>query len=140
MANRNIRGMRVLVDTSAFLAILHRDDKNHTPAKRIWEQLIHKKAILICPNYVVVEACTLIQNRLGMVAVKTFEEDIVPLIHIEWVDESLHQAGVAALLMANRRRLSLVDCISFETARRLGINTVFAFDQHFVEQGFTCLS
>ena len=33
-----------------------------------------------------------------------------------------------------------VDCISFETARRLGINTVFAFDQHFVEQGFTCLS
>lgn len=33
-----------------------------------------------------------------------------------------------------------VDCISFETARRLGINNVFAFDQHFVEQGFTYLS
>ena len=33
-----------------------------------------------------------------------------------------------------------VDCISFETARRLGINTAFAFDQHFVEQEFTCPS
>jgi len=63
-----------------------------------------------------------------------------PLLHIEWVDETLHQAGVVALLTANRRQLSLVDCISFETMRRLGLDTAFAFDQHFVEQGFRCLS
>jgi predicted nucleic acid-binding protein len=66
--------------------------------------------------------------------------DVVPLLHIIWIDEALHQVGVAALITANRRRLSLVDCLSFETARRLNIDTVFAFDQHFVEQGFTCLS
>jgi predicted nucleic acid-binding protein len=74
-----------------------------------------------------------------LVAVKAFEDNIVPYLNVEWVDENLHQAGVAALLTANRRQLSLVDCISFETARRLSLDTVFAFDQHFVEQGFTCL-
>jgi predicted nucleic acid-binding protein len=132
--------MRVLIDTSAFLAIIHRDDKNHTTAKAIWHRLIHENVTLICTNYIIVESFALIQSRLGMTAVRAFEENIVPILHIEWVDQTLHQAGIAAFLTSNRRHLSLVDCISFETARQLGLNTVFAFDQHFVEQGFTCLS
>lgn len=132
--------MRVFVDTSAFLAVIDRDEQNHQTAKQLWVQLIDDKTILICTNYVLLETLALIQRRFGMTLVKTFEEDIVPVLHIEWVDESLHQAGVAALLMANRRRLSLVDCISFAIARRLGISIIFAFDQHFTEQGFTCLS
>ncbi|WP_051276324.1 Uma2 family endonuclease [Desulfovirgula thermocuniculi] len=35
--------------------------------------------------------------------------------------------------------LSPADCAFFATARRLGIKTVFTFDRHFAEQGFTCL-
>jgi len=132
--------MSVFVDTSAFLAIIDRNDQNHQIAKQLWIQLLHNKAALLCTNYVLLETLALIQHRFGLPVAKTFQEDIVPIIHIHWVDEALHQAGIAAVLTANRRRLSLVDCISFETARRLGVNTVFAFDQHFVEQGFTCLS
>ena len=132
--------MRVLVDSSALLAVMDMDEQNHAAAKRIWEQLIRDNAVLICTNYVLLETLALIQRRFGLALVKTFQDNVVPLLNVEWVDESLHQAGVAALLTVNRRHLSLVDCISFETARRLGINTVFAFDQHFVEQGFTYLS
>lgn len=132
--------MRVFVDTSAFLATLNRNDLNHASASRIWVQLIEEEAVMICTNYVIVESFALIQNRLGIEAVKSFEEDVVPMIQVEWVDRMLHQTGVAALLTANRRKLSLVDCISFETSRQLGIKIVFAFDQHFVEQGFTCLT
>ena len=40
------------------------------------------------------------------------------------------------MLTAARRRLSLVDCVSFDVMRRLGLNRVFCFDQHFEEQGF----
>jgi predicted nucleic acid-binding protein len=40
------------------------------------------------------------------------------------------------LLTADRRQLSLVDCSSFETMRRLGIKKVFSFDEHFREQDF----
>lgn len=132
--------MRVFVDTSAFLAIMDVDEQNHPVAKGLWGQLIGENEVLICTNYVLLETLALIQRRFGVVLVKAFQDNVVPLLNIEWVDEALHQAGVAALLTANRRHLSLVDCISFETARRLSIDTVFAFDQHFVEQGFTCLS
>ncbi len=128
--------MRVFVDTSAFLAVVNRDDRHHVQARDVWERLIHEDAILICTNYVIVETLALIQHRFGMAVVKAFQEDVVPILQIEWVDQTLHQAGVAALLTANRRQLSLVDCISFATARNLGITAVFAFDAHFVEQGF----
>jgi predicted nucleic acid-binding protein len=35
--------------------------------------------------------------------------------------------------------LSLVDCTSFQVMRQLGIDTAFAFDEHFAEQHFTCI-
>lgn len=43
------------------------------------------------------------------------------------------------MLAANRRNLSLVDCVSFEVMRDLGVKDVFAFDPHFREHGFTCI-
>ncbi len=132
--------MRVFVDTSAFLAVMDVNEQNHPAAKGIWEQLIRDNTILICTNYILLETLALIQRRFGLPLVTAFQDNVAPFLNVEWVDESLHQAGVAALLTANRRQLSLVDCVSFEVARRSGVDTVFAFDQHFVEQGFTCLS
>jgi predicted nucleic acid-binding protein len=63
-------------------------------------------------------------------------EKIYPHLRIEWVDRPLHEIGMNALLAAGRRNLSLVDCVSFEVMRRLGISRVFTFDDHFREQGF----
>jgi predicted nucleic acid-binding protein len=39
-----------------------------------------------------------------------------------------------------RRHLTLVDCASFESMRRLTVRRAFAFDRHFEEQGFECES
>jgi predicted nucleic acid-binding protein len=61
------------------------------------------------------------------------------MLRIEWVTAAHHASGVTALLIASNRKLSLVDCVSFETMRRLGFRIVFTFDQHFSEQGFTCI-
>ena len=128
--------MRVFVDTSAFLAILNADDQNHDRAKRVWADLITRDALLICTNYVLVETFALVQHRLGMQAVRVFQEDVLPVVNIEWVNEAHHGAGVSAILTAGRRQLSLVDCVSFEMMRQLGIDTAFVFDHHFEEQGF----
>ncbi len=40
---------------------------------------------------------------------------------------------------AGRRQLSLVDCVSFEVMRRIGLNRAFCLDPHFEEQGFEVL-
>jgi len=132
--------MTVFFDTSAFLAILNKDDDNHKSAKKIWGDLVYSDNILITNNYVLVESFSLIQRRLGMESVRVFHEDVLPLINTEWVDKAIHEAGIGALLTASRKKLSLVDCVSFDFLRNLGIKKVFAFDPHFEEQGFEVIS
>ena len=131
--------MSVFVDTSAFFAVLDADDENHDTAKQVWEDLLAQEAGLICSNYVLVETLALVQRRLGIPAVRTFQEDIVPVLKVEWVDKTIYQVGIASVLAAARKELSLVDCVSFEIMRRLGTKTAFVFDHHFEEQGFECL-
>jgi predicted nucleic acid-binding protein len=128
--------MTVFVDTSAFYATLDADDGQHQPAKQTWVALVNETTDLVCSNYVIVETTALVQNRLGIEAVRAFQEDMLPVVRIEWVDEPAHQAGVTALMTAGRRHLSLVDCVSFDLMRRFGIRRAFAFDEHFAEQGF----
>ena len=53
-----------------------------------------------------------------------------------FVDEDLHRAAVTALLAGVRRRVSLVDWVSFELMRRRRIERAFAFDRDFERQGF----
>ena len=131
--------MRVFIDTSAFYALLDRDDESHRKAKNAWTALLKNGNTLVTNNYVLVETVALIQHRLGIEAVRGFQNDILPLIHVEFVDAESHRSGVSALLSASRRNLSLVDCISFEMMRTSGIRAAFAFDPHFKEQGFHLL-
>ena len=128
--------MTVFVDTSAFYALLDAGDRHHQAAKQAWVALVREAANLASSNYVIVETTALLQNRLGMEAVRAFQEDILPVVRVEWVDDLTHRTGVTALLTAGRRQLSLVDCVSFDLMRRLGIQRALAFDEHFGEQGF----
>lgn len=132
--------MSVYIDTSAFLATLDADDLNHVTAKRIWCDLLTHNERLVCSSYVLLETYALIQKRLSWDALRTFHESIYRLLHVYWVDAHTHESAATATLIANRKRLSLVDCVSFTVMRDLGIKRAFAFDAHFQEQGFTCLN
>ena len=131
--------MIVFVDTSAFYALLDRDDANHAPAAARWESLLSSDTTLVSTNYVLVECAALVQSRFGMAAARPFMEDVAPLLTVAWIDDAVHGAAVGAWLAASRRTLSLVDCASFEVMRRRGIRKAFAFDDHFRQQGFACV-
>jgi predicted nucleic acid-binding protein len=127
---------QVFIDTSAFYAVLDRDDSNHRQAARIWAALLDGGAALVTTNYILVETCALVQHRLGLQAVRTFAEDMLPVTEVQWVGPEQHASALLTLLTANRRQLSLVDCASFLFMRAGGIRRAFAFDQHYREQGF----
>ena len=131
--------VKVFADTSALFALVNSSEQNHQTAKTIWNRFITNGSELITNNYVIVESLALIQNRLGLSVTRHFQENIMPLLDIVWFDQELHEATVQRLLVANRRQLSLVDCSSFETMHRLKLETVFTFDEHFREQGFTVI-
>lgn len=131
--------MVIFVDTSALFALINSNDEFHQQANDQWKLLLKKKDSLFSNNYVILESISLIQRRYGMEWIHALQTEVLSLIEIAWVDEIQHQAAVNTFLKSNRRQLSLVDCSSFETMRRLGIETVFTFDEHFHEQGFNVI-
>jgi predicted nucleic acid-binding protein len=128
--------MSVFVDTSALLALLDHDDEHHRSAVSGWATLADEDATLVTSNDVVLETIAVAQHRLGLDAVRALVRDVLPSIDVVFIDEPVQGAALSALLAAGRRRLSLVDCVSFEVMRGRQIRRAFAFDPHFAEQGF----
>ncbi|MEW5938822.1 MAG: PIN domain-containing protein [Chloroflexota bacterium] len=126
----------IFVDTSAFLALVNANEDVHQSAVDAWDDALASGAAFVTSNYVVVESVALIQNRLGIHPAQQLSEELLPLIEVHWIGEEQHGEALDHVIAANRRNLSLVDCSSFSTMRRLDIHTVFTFDDHFREQGF----
>lgn len=128
--------MTVFVDTSALYAVMDRDDRFHPEARKAWVELLETGQGLLTSNYVLVETTALIQSRLGLKGLRSWLNDIQPVLSVAWVTEEDHAAAAAAVLAAQRRGLSLVDCVSFQIMRRQATDTAFAFDPHFSQYGF----
>ena len=128
--------MNIFADTSALYAVLDADDSKHTKAKQFWDKVIKSDDNLLCHNYILVETSALVLQRLGMEAIRIFEQDIFPILRNIGVTKEIHSAAVSAHLMAGKRTLSLVDCVSFEVMRRTGVRKAFAFDRHFRDYGY----
>lgn len=130
----------LFLDTSALYAVLDRDDENHQVASACWRKIMAGDTLVVVSNYVIVEALALVQRRLGTPAIHTLCNAVLPALKLELLDAELHARAMAAFLTSGRRRLSFVDCSSFELMRSLGLTRVFAFDPHFAEQGFAVLA
>jgi uncharacterized protein len=130
---------RVFVDTSAFLALLIREDEAHSAARRVFAGLRQAKAVLVTTSYVLVETYALLGRRVGVDAVRAFRNDFAPLLSVVWVDAAMHESALDLLIERSRRQLSLVDAVSFLASRDRRITRVFAFDPHFEDEGFELL-
>jgi predicted nucleic acid-binding protein len=129
----------IFVDTSAIYALIDTDQPQSIQASTTWLSILEKATPLVTNNYVLVETTALLQSRHGIEAVQNFQKNIMPYLQVAWVDENMHTKVINDLLSINRKSLSLVDCSCFETMRLLGIKSVFTFDNHFREQGFTLI-
>jgi uncharacterized protein len=129
--------LTTFVDTSGLYALLDENDANR-PAALEWFSGPGRdpRQVLVTHNYVVVEAVSLVHRRLGTEASATLLLEVLPAMTVTYIDEELHHLATSAFLAALRRRASLVDWVSFEFMRRLGIQQAFAFDRDFERQAF----
>ena len=127
--------MSVFVDTSGLYALLVRTEDKHAEVLRVFREALEEGRTLWTTSYVIVETVALLQHRLGLAPVRDFVEHLVPVMSVEWVSEALHRKATERLLREDRRRLSLVDCVSLEFMRAQGLRDVLALDPHFTEAG-----
>ena len=130
----------IFADTSALYALLDRHDRAHGRAAAAFDRIDRQTMQLITSSYVLLESVSLIQARLGLAAAREWRDRFQPLLEVVWIDAGLHGRGMAALLAASRRDVSLTDWTSFEVMRDRHVTRAFAFDPHFLTQGFELLT
>ena len=125
---------RIFVDTSAWYAIIDKNDKDHAAAvSKI--QILDRP--LVTSNYILDEILTLLKTKLGpTIAIsfgqKLWDQEVSTLLRI--IEEDEERAWSVFRKYADKG-FSFTDCTAFALLERLDINTVFAFDDHFVQYG-----
>lgn len=142
MRNRSAsQAMRLLVDSSAYFALLDRDDSYHSQALAIQSRLIVEGWRLFTTSFVLAETHALLLNRLSQHIATAFlrnlEQATTTLV---WVTRADVQRAKEIIYQYDDKDFSLTDATSFAIMERLGITTAFTFDQHFTQYGLTILT
>lgn len=87
--------MTVLVDTSAWIALLARNDQYHPAALKCWARLREERMRLLTSDYIVDETVTWLRYRVSHAAAVAFWETTLQsaLVEIAPVDRELLDAA-----------------------------------------------
>ncbi len=126
---------RLFVDTSAWYALVNRDDPEHAMVSGALRTFAGR---LVTSNFVFDETVSLCFYRLGhalaeKVGAKLLDPGVTDLLWVTAEDEA-----EAWRLFVERpdQRYSFTDCTSFVLLRRLGLRRVAALDEDFRREGF----
>lgn len=126
------------VDTSGWYAALTRRDRDHPVASkfiRCW------KDQLVTTDYVLDETLTLIQRRIDHGTAVEFLNKLEQSAMLELVFVGHEDFYNAQSLFRSRsdKQWSFTDCTSFTVMSRLKLKQALAFDNHFLQAGFTLI-
>ena len=131
---------RILVDTSAWDALVDSGDPNHEQALSFRNE-IAGQCRLVVTNYILDELFTLLLMNVGhqrTVEVKR-KLDVLEqhgIIEVVWVSEELARRAWAVFERFNvDKRWSFTDCVSYVVMKQDDISEAFAFDHHFEQMG-----
>jgi len=125
----------IFLDTSAIYALADFSDPNHRDAVTVFDRAQRGAENFLLHNYILVEASTLLQRRLGLESALSFLQES-ERFHVHWVREQEHRQAEELLRQRGRRGLSLVDCVSFIVMRKEGVTQAVVFDADFEREGF----
>jgi predicted nucleic acid-binding protein len=131
--------MSLFIDTSGFYALLVGTERDHQAVLDAFRTAAERGRRMVTTNYVLVETTALLQHRIGLPPVRDLEERILPLVTVHWVSSELHRRAVERLFRTDKRRVSLVDAMSFIVMDAEGLSDVLGLDPDFATEGFRLL-
>jgi predicted nucleic acid-binding protein len=129
----------VFLDTGYLLALELRKDENHPAALSHWRSARQGGLPrLVTTTWVFDEVLTYLNSRgLHASAVKVGRRLLEsPSVELTQVGKGLFRGAFGLFGWRPDKRYSLTDCVSFVVMRERGLDTAFAFDRHFEQEGF----
>lgn len=131
--------MRVLVDTSALVALSHGRDQYHRRAAEIAAVSQQRGVAFIGTTLILSEFYSQLLYLRGPGSARVALDYLLADPAHTWLEVDPDLIAEAAEKWLHRfadQAFSLVDAVSFEVMRRHRIHRAFAFDQHFEVAGF----
>jgi len=130
-----MKGRDIFVDTSAFIALRVKDGLNHKRAQEFLTAIKDQRLRLHTTNFILDEIYTYFCHA-HEIAIEMAElimnNSLIALHRINADDED----GAWQILKSYADKdFSYTDATSFAITKRLGLETVFAFDEHFDQYG-----
>lgn len=128
----------IFVDTSAWIALVDKDDSHHKEAASSYPSLLKNHRNLITSNFVIAETYIIILNELGHKLAIDFLEKLKasPRILKIYSNEDIEAEAEPILVKYSDQDFSYTDAISFVIMKRQKIRKAFSFDKHIVIAGF----
>ncbi len=124
----------VVVDTSAFYALVSDLDRFHDEAVVSFDLLSDYDLQLWTTSYALVETIALVHRRFGFETLSRLLEIIESNVQVFWIDDSLHSTAMREFTSSAGRGLSLVDWTVVLVARIRSAH-VFTFDSGIANSG-----
>lgn len=126
----------ILVDTSFWVALRNRRDRNHEQAKSLLR--LHSEAALVTSSQIRGETWTYLRRKVGHGSAVDFIDALTrsPRLEILWVSEDVESEALRWLRRHDEREYSFVDATSFAVMRSRRIREALAFDGDFQAAGF----
>ena len=131
----------IYIDTGAFLALLRRDDVNHSRAEEILGKVAKQGLRAVITDYVIDETYTGLLTRASFQAAMQFDDQLrTGLWKVELITPERFALAQGVFRKYNRDKTwSFTDCTSYVVMKELKIKNVFTFDQNLAEMGFEVL-
>lgn len=123
---------RIVIDTSAFYALISATDNFHASAEAHYEIIKDREIDLWTTSYVLLETVALVHRRLGFETLSRLLEIIDSNVNVFWVDSLVHSVAMDNFTGAGGRGLSLVDW-TVVLVSQIQSAHVFTFDAGFAD-------
>lgn len=130
----------VFLDTSGWVALLNRSDRNHASADALWRAL-GGRADVVVTDWIIAETGNGLARHSSRAIITAAIRRLLasPRARLVLIEEDILSRALDLYEARVDKSWGLVDCASMLVMRDMGIRDVFGSDRHFAQAGFRCL-
>jgi len=126
--------MTCFIDSSAWIALADKTDKNHGTAVAYFGKLLETNSKLVTNNIAVDQALIHIKKQAGLKTVQKFmavlDESILTVsLRSDWISRRLRRNAIHLFLKSTQPDMKLEHYYIFETIKRKKVDILFTFDK-----------
>ncbi len=135
---------RIFVDTSAWIALLNKNEQCHLEAVDIYENRLNAYVIVVS-NFVVAETYTWLRKKTNSEIALSFlncikEKEKLNQLEVVYATIEIEEEASRLLDKYSDQLFSYADAVSFVIMEKEKITEAFSYDRHFMTAGFTTIN